>query len=309
VIGLQNFCKAKIFIPFLWIFVPRDILLKVLFMQFYSPCDKLNSNPMKTKILLSLLALFFVAGSLGATTWFPAKHTCPICGKKNTYQEIGSYGGYIYQWPSKYQYIYWPLTDNPSVYCCVDCSYSVFMWDFDSVPATKVQAIKQMLSTVKLEKEYKDYLDIPMTRRLEIAESIYKILERDDEFWCRFYRVMGYHYETGMDGGEDHFGGIRYKGAHTNDSLACSSRLKALVLAQKMLKNTLNSGKEKENHYIIGAMYFFTSRKDSALLHFEKAKELYYTNQAWKEENVKNFNEYLDGLLTDYVGIIKKEDE
>ena len=58
------------------------------------------------------------------------------------------------------------------------------MWDFDSVPENRVDTLTKFLSTVKLEKKYKDYIDIPMTTRLEIAENVYKILGRDNEFWC-----------------------------------------------------------------------------------------------------------------------------
>ena len=36
-----------------------------------------------------------------------------------------------------------------------------------------------------LKEKYKDYLDIPMTTRLEIAENVYKILGQDNEFWCQ----------------------------------------------------------------------------------------------------------------------------
>ena len=65
-----------------------------------------------------LLTLLFVnallAGSAFATTWFPKDFTCPIDGEKNTFQVIGSYGTYIYWWPEKYQWLFWPRTARPS---------------------------------------------------------------------------------------------------------------------------------------------------------------------------------------------------
>ena len=79
--------------------------------------------------------------NVNATTWGPAKHKCPICNKTSVFQEVMSYGGYIYQWPSKFQYVYWPLTDNPSVYCCPNCFFSTYMWDFDSIPNNKLDTI------------------------------------------------------------------------------------------------------------------------------------------------------------------------
>lgn len=265
---------------------------------------------MKRNILVTIvLSLFFITASYG-TTWYPSKHECPICKKSNTYQDIGSYGSYIYNWPSKYQYIYWPKTDSPFLYCCVDCHFATYMWDFDSVPQQKIESIKLLLETVKLDKKYSDYLDIPITKRLEIAEKVYTILERDNDFWCEFYRVSAYHYELGDSGDEQHFQGIKNKGISTNDSLAYLHRKKAINLAFKMLEDSTYSGREKENLYIIGAMYNYTNQKDSALVYITKSKDYYYTNPNWKEENVKGFNEYMDGLIVDYLKVInKKEDE
>ena len=110
---------------------------------------------MKTLSATSFLLFALALNSL-ATTWWPAEHTCPVCDKKDTYQEIMSYGGYIYQWPSKFQYVYWPLTDSPSIYCCPHCYFSTYMWDFDSVPDTKINTIRSALKTIALDKDYKD---------------------------------------------------------------------------------------------------------------------------------------------------------
>lgn len=163
------------------------------------------------KIILVFGVIFTITANLNATTWFPAEHTCPVCKHKQEYQEIGSYGGYIYNWPSKYQYVYWPLTDFPSVYCCLKCHFSTYMWDFDSIPGNMADTIKKLLSTVKLNKKYKNYYDIPITTRLEIAEKVYQVLGRDKEFWCRFYRICGYHYSRGITKETQNFGGVRSK--------------------------------------------------------------------------------------------------
>jgi uncharacterized protein (DUF2225 family) len=243
---------------------------------------------------LIFLILFFgvFCLKLAATTWFPADHVCPVCSKKNTYQEIGSYGSYIYQWSSKYQLIFWPLTDSPSVYCCVDCYFSTYMWDFDSIPSNKIEEIKLILKDVKLDKKYKDYLKIAMTTRLEIAEKVYKVLGRDDEFWCTFYRVMGYHYQAADD-----------------QAKAKSARVMALNIAQKLLVNPINEGREIEFLFIKGAMYKYTGEKDSALAYLEKAETYNYSNKNWKEENSQNYTEYLKNTITQYKEMIRKDED
>jgi len=246
------------------------------------------------RINLILGVIFLLTLNVNATTWFPAEHTCPICKHKHEYKEIESYGGYIYNWPSKYQYVYWPLTDLPSVYCCPKCNFTTYMWDFDSVPENRVDTLTKFLSTVKLEKKYKDYIDIPMTTRLEIAENVYKILGRDNEFWCKFYRVQGYHYDQ-----------------EKNKEKAKESRLKSLDLARLMLSDSVYFGQEKEILFIIAAMNNFIGQKDSALIYLDKASLLTYENKKWKEENVKGLDRYLTDLIKQYKEFIRKgkEDE
>ncbi|MPM24415.1 hypothetical protein SDC9_70897 [bioreactor metagenome] len=244
------------------------------------------------RIIFVLGAIFLLTFNVNATTWFPAEHTCPVCKQTNEYQEIGSYGGYIYQWPSKYQYVYWPLTDLPSVYSCPKCFFSTYMWDFDSIPENKIDTLSKFLTTVKPDKEYTDYLDIPMITRLEIAENVYKILWKDNEFWCEFYRVQGYHYDQDK-----------------NKEKAKDSRLKSLDYARLMLSDTAYIGQEKEILFIIAAMNNFIGQKDSALIYLDKASSLTYENKKWKEENAKGLDKYLTDLIVQYKEFIRKEDE
>lgn len=244
------------------------------------------------RVILILGVIFLLTSNLNATTWFPAEHTCPVCKQKHEYQDIGSYGGYIYNWPSKYQYVYWPLTDSQSVYCCTECYFSTYMWDFDSIPENKADTLSKFLSKVKLEKEYEDYMDIPMTTRLEIAENVYKILGQDNEFWCQFYRVQGYHYAR-----------------EKNKEKAKESRLKSLDYASLMLSDPAYIGQEKEVIFIIAAMKNFIGQKDSALIYLDKASSLTYKNKKLKKDNEKGLDEYLTDLINQYKEFIRKEDE
>ena len=241
------------------------------------------------RIILIFGILFTLTVGVNATTWFPVELTCPICNHKSEYQEIGSYGDYIYSWPSKYQYVYWPLTDFPSVYCCTKCHFSTYMWDFDSIPENQIAPLKEYLTTVQVDKEYVDYLDIPMTTRLEIAENVYKILERDKEFWCQFYRVVGYHYDQ-----------------EKNATKAQESRMTALNIAHEMLSESLYKDQEKEILLIIAAMYNFVGEKDNALIYLDKASLLTYKNKKWKKENVKGLDKYLTDLIKQYKEFIRK---
>lgn len=243
---------------------------------------------MKKHIFFTLfLGIIFFSAS--ATTWYPTELKCPLCNAKNTYQQIGSYGGYIYSWPSKFQYIFWPFTESPTFYCCPKCHLSVLMWDFDSIPDDKSDALKAYLQTVAFEEEYKDYQDIPLLQRLEIAEQVYLILERDNDFWCRFYRVMGYHYESEQD-----------------ESKALIARTKALDLAFQMLIDPAFAGREKENCYIIACMYYFMGQKEKAMEYLGKAQEMTYTNSSMEKSNQEGLDSYLSDLIVQYKERIAK---
>jgi len=64
----------------------------------------------KLSIMLLVVALAF--STVWSTTWADQEFVCPVCQTKNIFGVVTSYGSYIYQWPSKYQYIFWPLTDG-----------------------------------------------------------------------------------------------------------------------------------------------------------------------------------------------------
>ena len=244
------------------------------------------------RIILTFGFLLTLPVGVHATTWFPKEHTCPICTHKSEYQEIGSYGSYIYHWPSKYQYVFWPLTDEPSIYCCQKCHFTTYMWDFDNIPENKIAPLKEYLATVKIDKEYEKYYDIPMITRLEIAENVYKILERDKEFWCQFYRVLGYHCN-----------------GEKNAVKAKAVRIKALNIAEEMLSDALYKGQEKEIFLIIAAMHHFTGEKDSALIYLDKASLFTYQNDKGEQSDVKGVDEYLTELIMQYKVFIRKEDK
>jgi len=245
-------------------------------------------------LALATLLLFASAPRAAATTWFPKEFECPVCKTKNTFLVIGSYGSYIYQWPSKYQFIFWPRIDDPVVYTCKKCHLSTFMWDFEGTPKEKHAEIQKQLAGFKLDyaperKEsdfYKgvDYVRIPMTQRLLAAEAVYKILGRDDEFWCEFYRTLGYHYE-----------------GEKNQAKADEARRAALDLAVKMLGDKARAGQRKELLLITGAMRHFLRDDAGALKDFREALALDFANKTWEATQVKNYDAYLTDLLKNYV--------
>jgi len=230
-----------------------------------------------------------LTGKSSATTWAPTKVVCPICKTTNTFYAIASYGTYIYRWPSKFQYIFWPYTDKHVLYSCKKCRLTCFMSDFRRIPEEKREAIRKSLEGVKLDKEYDSYTKIPMSQRLRIAERVYGAVVRDDAFWCRFYRILGYHLDR-----------------EKRPKEAAGARKKALSFAEKMLKREELAGIRKELLLIRGAMRHFLKDNKGALADFRAAAKLKFENKKIGEKRSANVDRYLSALLKEYIERIEK---
>lgn len=242
---------------------------------------------------LTAVIIFTLIGIVFATTWYETVVKCPVCSKKNTFQQIGSYGSYIYHWPEKFEYIYWPVTETYSVYSCSNCRYSAFMWDFEHISGDTLQTIKAAIDTMSIDmKANKDYTKIPMYKKLETAEMFYKLYETDKDFWCKFYRIKAYHYDLDEMPAE-----------------ARVNRLKALDIANEMLVDTNQDYRKKEILLISGAMKHFTAQDSLALLDFNLAKSLIYSDPQNDSSNNEGFNQYLDGIFIEYIELINAKDE
>jgi hypothetical protein len=244
--------------------------------------------------LVLAAALSLAAAGAEATTWAAYKVKCPLCGTVGQFHEICSCGSYIYHWPSKYQYVYWPDTTGRVLRTCLKCRLTLFMWDFreDSGPqciAGREPDLRRALAGVAFTPEAQDYESIPMVQRLEVAERVYRVLGRDDEFWCRFYRVRAYHLDE----------------AGQADAAAVA-RQQALALAERLLDSGKNEHRRKELLLVAGAMRHFLKRDTRALADFREALGLKYTNPAGEVSSAQGLDRYLTALLKDYIGQIEK---
>jgi hypothetical protein len=239
-------------------------------------------------------------GAHGFTTWAPAEKECPICKTKNTFMVWMSFGTYIYQWPSKYQLIYWPFTDSQAWYSCKKCRYTAYIGHFDNVPKEKIPELQKMLAGVSLppqkeqaqdkSRELPPYLSIPVSDRLSVVEKVDRVLGRtsDDEL-SHFYRVLAYHLA-----------------AEKKQAAADEARRKVLAITERQLKDPAKDGERKQLLYISGAMHHFLHEDAPALKDFAAAKTLTFLNKELKEEQNKGYNEYLSHLIDEYIEMINK---
>lgn len=237
---------------------------------------------------LLLIALFSI--NAFAITWYPKEFTCPIDNQKNTFMVVGSYGSYIYSYPSKYQWLFFPQTDSPTYYICKKCHLATYMWDFDKIPKDKIADLRKALQGVKVSKAFKEYTELSVTERLEIMEKVYTVLGRDDDWWESFHRVKGYHYAK-----ED------------KAAKAADARRKSLALLEKELKKENGESPKKLVLYITGAMKHFLNDDQGALADMEKALATKYEDKKESAEEVKDAEEGLNERLQDYITRIKSE--
>jgi hypothetical protein len=232
-------------------------------------------------LLLALVSNAF------ATTWFPKDVTCPVCGTVNQFQVPGSYGSYVYQEPSKLQYVFWPATTDKFLYTCKQCRLTAYMGDFEAVPKDKVDELAKMLQKdAKIDGPLVPYFEIPMVSRLPIAEKVYEVLGRDDTFWCEFRRVQGFHLEAAS----------RADGAR-------AARLKALKIAEKLLKQA--SSTRKETLVIAASMRKITGDTEGAKRDLREAKALTFESKALGAESSEGLNGYLDSLIEELLQALR----
>jgi hypothetical protein len=245
---------------------------------------------------IDALVLFLLLGlSVGvlATTWAAKEMECALCGRSTQMEVIASYGSYLYRWPSKYQLIFWPATTGRALYFCKHCHLAMFMGDFQDLaklPEEKRAAVKKAIAPLKQKQADKRYYEIPMSYRLKIAEAAYRQLDKDDAFWCRFYRIQGYHLAAEGD----------QKGAR-------AARLKALQLAEKMIKEKVAEPPMKELVFIKGSMLHFAGQKDKAIAALKLVKQTpIKPSKTMSAEHAKNATEYIDSLAADFLKMIEK---
>lgn len=245
-------------------------------------------------IVLCVALVCSAAGRAEAITWVETEVQCPVCKTRNVFLVPASWGSYIYGYETKFELVFWPFTDSPTVHSCKKCRLTAFMGDFEKVPQEKHAELLKRLAGVRLEaakggesatKYYKRavYLDIPLLDRLQAARQVYEVLGRDDDFWCHFERVVGHHYA-----------------AAKRQSEADEARTRALRLAEKMMADEARAGERKEFLYITGAMRHFLRDDAGALRDFRAAHALKYSNKEMKPEQSENYDAFLSDLLRQY---------
>jgi tetratricopeptide (TPR) repeat protein len=214
----------------------------------------------KTSMLIILFGVTLLSVSALATTWAPAEKIDPITGQKIKVKEIMSYGSYIYNWPSKYHLVFWPLTDQNFIWFSDESGYAAFGNDFEKLNKEQKDQLAGWL------KENYNPANQPVTHieKLHWLEKVYAQRNMDDDFWCRFYRLMAYTYQ------DDEMKSIQYV-------------KKAFPLLEKKLKRDPSWIERIESLYLLGDYSRQMGKIEEAKKYFEQVKKEKFKDQKGQE--------------------------
>ena len=146
-------------------------------------------RPNAARQLLLGIVLALPAHPALATTMRPSEVDDPIApGQTCNVQKPSSYGSYIYHWPSRFDFVFWPFSDWVGVWHCKRSGFTALIGDFDGLSGAEVTAIRDYLAS-----NYDGASD--PVRRLELLEGIYRLRNKDPAFDNRLLRVLARHYQ------------------------------------------------------------------------------------------------------------------
>lgn len=212
------------------------------------------------KRAVTALTLLLIGEIALATTWAPSEKTDPMTGEKIPCKEIMSYGSYIYQWPSKYDLVFWPLTDENWICMNPSTGYAAFNNDFEKLSDAEKKSLASWLGS------HYTPGNSPMSYKKKLAwlEEVYSHRTMDDDFWCLFYRLMAY--------------------VLSEDRKACMAYVKkAVPLLEKKLTSNPAGVKKLETLYLLGEYHRRLGENKKAREYFAQIKNVKYKDRDGKE--------------------------
>lgn len=218
--------------------------------------------------LAIILAAWSLAGSALAITYMESREPDPFApGAKCTVQQLGSWGSYVYQYPSRFDMVFHPFVDEAMIWRCPRSGFVSHAADFESISQESPDRVAAWL---KANPANLERLDAKALR--DRMEAIYRERGMDDDFWSRFYRMRAYWAETAVEGD--------------------SYRARALPLLLARLQRTdLSPQARLETTYLVG---YYTRRGGDA----EGGRRYFAAMQDvdWSGANVEQVGSKADNL-------------
>ncbi len=227
-----------------------------------------------------MLATLAGPAPVSATTWGQDEVDDPIV--KNAKCLVGSpasYGSYIYGWPSKYDQVFWPSTEENGIWFCPNSGFTAFLGDFDDIDDAQRSAIAAYLATA-----YRRDEAISHQRKVELLEGCYALRGLSTEKHLQMLRAVAYQYEELGD-----------------EAAADSRRRSALALIRAALDTELKPGKRLEYLFVAAAYQREFGQTEASDASLEQLGTLLKESHA---EDVANYVKYLGELIADVPRIV-----
>lgn len=149
------------------------------------------ANNLAVLILLACLALPAMA-----TTWSETTVVDPISGKSCKVATPASMGSYVYEWPEKYDQVFFPVTAVDGIWVC-GSGFASVIGDIDLSGAEK-QRITAFLTTLDADERQPG----STAEKLRRAETLYALRDLQPERRALIHRILAYDFER-MAGDND----------------------------------------------------------------------------------------------------------
>jgi hypothetical protein len=226
--------------------------------------------------MLKYLYIFilFLAFNVSATKWSESSVDDPIkSGSKCLVSDVVSSGGYVFNWPSKYDQIFFPYTSSSAIWFCKDSGYISFMGDFDNITEEEKAKISTYLKA-NPQQNIRSLLS-----KLKLIEKIYSFRTIPLELSNKNKRILAYLYEQ-----KEKF------------EVANNYRRSALIEIYELLKTDLTKYKRLEYLYVASnyeRQFGNISNSNKMIVTLQKDIENI------RDEELKGFGNYLSKLLSD----------
>jgi hypothetical protein len=226
-----------------------------------------------------LLATLAGPAPVSATSWARSTIADPIVEDAECLiSRPASYGSYVYGYPSKYDQVFWPVTEESGIWFCQKSGFTAFMSDFHNIDDAQRTAIAAYLATA-----YRAGEAVPRKRKLELLEGCYALRALSTEKKLQVLRALAYQYEELGD-----------------QAAADSRRRSALALMLAALDTELEPANRLEYLFVAAAYQREFGQTQASDASLERLGELLKASHI---EDVANYVKYLRELIADIARI------
>lgn len=125
-----------------------------------------------------------------ATTWGETTIVDPVSGKPCKVSTPASMGSYVYEWPEKYDQVFFPVTASDGIWAC-DSGFASMIGDINLSADERQRITAYLQGPAQADGGVKDIVG-----RLRRAESLYALRDLQPERRALIHRILAYDFEN-----------------------------------------------------------------------------------------------------------------